>query len=398
MGKFLNLLYDNDLLREYYIDLMNNYKIDDYILCKLNSIKDKPNEKFYYIYKTNAYLEPLFKNTNGLPITDEMKSMLREYENFHFIILNEHESDGENVLNVLEIALRLDNLNPKQFHFLCNNVKLEELKEFTGSDVNVHRVDWASVVSVKEMSKYDHPFIGNKEFLFMTHNRMVKSHRIALLCLLRKYNLLDKVDWSFIRGNELKNNFFGSDGNIVPWLLNNIFTQEEIIDLKEDIDYFKNYGIKKSVFETIEEFDFPPHLLERSITFRMNSYGHSYINIVTETHFEPSYIMQPSEKSFLPFNFLQLPLFVATKDHVKKMRELYGFDFFDDIINHSYDEEPDNGKRMKMIIDEIIRLDNIRDEIIDFYRTNENRFMKNREINLLVMNNEKDTNYFKNLI
>ena len=60
------------------------------------------------------------------------------------------------------------------------------------------------------------------------------------------------------------------------------------------------------------------------------------------------------------FNFLQLPLFVATKHHVKKMRELYGFDFFDDIINHSYDEEPDNGKRMKMIIDEIIRLDNIR--------------------------------------
>ena len=53
MGKFLNLLYDNDLLREYYIDLMNNYKIDDYILCKLNSIKDKPNEKFYYIYKTH---------------------------------------------------------------------------------------------------------------------------------------------------------------------------------------------------------------------------------------------------------------------------------------------------------------------------------------------------------
>ena len=52
MGKFLNLIYDSDLLREYYIDLMNNYKIDDYILCKLNSIKDKPNEKFYYIYKT----------------------------------------------------------------------------------------------------------------------------------------------------------------------------------------------------------------------------------------------------------------------------------------------------------------------------------------------------------
>jgi hypothetical protein len=398
MGKFLNLLYDSDSLREYYIDLMNNYKIDDYILYKLNSIKDKPNEKFYYIYKTNAYLEPLFKNTNGLPITDEMKSILRECENFHFIILNEHESDGENVLNVLENTLRLDNLNPKQFHFLCNNVKLEELKEFTGSDVNVHRVDWASVVSVREMSKYDHPFMVNKEFLFMTHNRMVKSHRIALLCLLKKYNLLDKVDWSFIRGNELKDNFFDSDGNIVPWLLNNIFTQEEIVDLKEYIDYFKNYGIKKSVFETIEEFDFPPHLLERSVTFRMNSYGHSYINIVTETHFEPSYIIQPSEKSFLPFNFLQLPIFVATKHHVKKMRELYGFDFFDDIINHSYDEEPDNGKRMKMIIDEIIRLDNIRDEIIDFYRTNENRFMKNREINLLVMNNEKDTNYFKNLI
>jgi hypothetical protein len=45
-----------------------------------------------------------------------------------------------------------------------------------------------------------------------------------------------------------------------------------------------------------------------------------------------------TEKTFKCFAWHQLPIFVATSGHVKKVREL-GFDVFDDVIDHSYDEQ-----------------------------------------------------------
>lgn len=45
-----------------------------------------------------------------------------------------------------------------------------------------------------------------------------------------------------------------------------------------------------------------------------------------------------TEKTFKCFAWHQLPIFVATSGHVAKVREL-GFDVFDDILDHSYDDE-----------------------------------------------------------
>ena len=50
------------------------------------------------------------------------------------------------------------------------------------------------------------------------------------------------------------------------------------------------------------------------------------------------------------------------------MKEEYGLDFYDDIIDHSYDDEPDHKKRLIMIIEEIKRINNKKDELIEFYK------------------------------
>ena len=53
---------------------------------------------------------------------------------------------------------------------------------------------------------------------------------------------------------------------------------------------------------------------------------------------------------------------MASTNHIKKMRDLYGFDFFDDVVNHDYDSEPNPKKRFEMIINEVVRLNNKKEE------------------------------------
>ena len=98
--------------------------------------------------------------------------------------------------------------------------------------------------------------------------------------------------------------------------------------------------------------------------------------------------------------YYQIPLFVATYNHVKYLRETYNFDMFDDIIDHSYDTEFDDKKRLNLIVDEIGRLIKNKDSIKEFYKNNINRIKKNREIFLKVSQElrKKDILFLKNII
>ena len=54
--------------------------------------------------------------------------------------------------------------------------------------------------------------------------------------------------------------------------------------------------------------------------------------------------------------------------------------FFDDLIDHSYDNEVDAQKRLQMIIEEIKRLNSIQEDVKKFYIENKERFIKNKQI------------------
>lgn len=71
-----------------------------------------------------------------------------------------------------------------------------------------------------------------------------------------------------------------------------------------------------------------------------------------------------TEKTFFAFQSYQIPLFVTVRGHVQAVRD-YGFDVFDDIVDHSYDKESDPDKRIKMVVDELQRLMTIKDKIIN---------------------------------
>jgi hypothetical protein len=392
----LNLTYDSISHKDTCKNIVGNYKVN-FEFYELESVDKYPEKSFYYILFNGMSIEALIHKNNGLPLSVQLKNCLKTNNNLNVIIINEHESDNEYVLTHLDGEINRNELNPKQFHFLSNNLKLNEIKQHTQSNINVCRIDWAGFASTREMSEFIYSFVKEKEYLFMMHNRVIKSHRIGLLCYLKRHNILDSIDWSFIKGDELiqRINQQGEEG--LNLLTKNTFSDDEILELKNEIDFFKKLGTKKSKFELIEEFITSDGLLDTKPIYKMNSYSNSYINIVGETQFEMDLVVQVTEKSYLPFYFFQIPIIVATKDHIKKMKETYGFDFFDDLIDHSYDSEPNHNKRLKMILNEIIRLNNNKDKVINFYKNNEDRFIKNRELTLNVMNIFSNTNYLRTL-
>jgi hypothetical protein len=80
------------------------------------------------------------------------------------------------------------------------------------------------------------------------------------------------------------------------------------------------------------------------------------------------------------------------------MREEYNLDFFDDLIDHSYDNEIDDIKRFHMVIKEIERISTMKEEISEFYKNNIDRLIHNHNFIKTYSEKKIEENYFLNLI
>jgi len=124
---------------------------------------------------------------------------------------------------------------------------------------------------------------------------------------------------------------------------------------KYTYEYLSTLDIPSIVTSSLTEnnFNFPKYddydwnNIENYISL-IEAYRTSPVNIITESlYYEPVGII--TEKTLFAFASLQLPILVAHKGAVKDA-ESYGFDMFRDIIDHSYDELPNN-IRWKSAID-----------------------------------------------
>ena len=79
------------------------------------------------------------------------------------------------------------------------------------------------------------------------------------------------------------------------------------------------------------------------------------------------------------------------------LRKEYEFELFDDLIDHSYDNEIDDIKRFHMVIDEIKRLSNMREEINIYYKNNINKIICNHNFVKNYPNKRIEEQYFEKL-
>lgn len=374
---------------------------------KIIDVYQNPEKKFYYFIKLSLNLSEIFLNRNS-KFSDEVVKCLKECKNFNVVFLTEHEGDNEYGFTLLLKIISDLSLNQNQFFILNNNSKLEDYNKKFNSNINTYRLKLIPLTCNSVFSTMDVSFKPNKiGKLFICHNRQQKPHRYAILSLLKKNNIIDNVNWSLTSGQKRNKDDW--------YFLDSVLERNQIDDMKNEIEYFFDVDIKNSDFEDSSWFMMGNGEVNREgfpelsgsagesgglmLPEHSPAHTNSYINIVNESIFmDDVNVIHISEKSFRPFAFYQIPLIVATQHHIKKMKEEYNFDFFDDLIDHSYDNLPTIKERIQGVISEVIRLNNNQSLVVDFYNNNRERFEKNREIVCRIPDKLDDYDFFKTLM
>lgn len=367
--------------------------------CKLEDIT--PTETFYFII-TKIYSYTFFIKNGDIFLPKEIEDYIKNY-NLKIVFLCEHESNKfvDTFVHLLIRKIRKNNWKEENFYIIDNNSMLSKLKERFNTNINVFKVNYL----IQFFSKNPNPpNIDNikmdKRFIFLCQNRQPHYHRILLLTHLKNLNLLDNdiTNWSLTMDHSEYMRYTQQSSNVVsltPFKNYLDLTDKKLID-----DYKFICNIKQLCYyeENIDWSDTTNtyNCYDPTETFKSEmNFQNSYINIVTESHYHyRDFDVHITEKSFKPFYFFQLPLFVASWQHIKMMREEYDFYFFDDLIDHSYDDEKDDVKRFHMIVKEIQRLSNMRDEISKYYKANMDKIIHNHNF---IKNNQYD-NKFKEYI
>jgi hypothetical protein len=97
-------------------------------------------------------------------------------------------------------------------------------------------------------------------------------------------------------------------------------------------------------------------LVNSMTTIDLDVYKKSLFSIIAETYIHKTIL---SEKTFKIFAVGQIPIMCGAQHAIKHLRQL-GFDVFDDIVDHSYDEIADWQDRiiaMHNCLDKIVQLD-----------------------------------------
>ena len=107
-------------------------------------------------------------------------------------------------------------------------------------------------------------------------------------------------------------------------------------------------------------------------------YQNSFIEIVSETSFtEPCYLI--TEKTLNSIYGCNFPIILCGCGSIQLLRDI-GFDVFDDIIDHSYDQISDPIGKIYSALDKNRNLLNNDELVKDLWLKNKHRFLKNIDV------------------
>jgi len=202
-----------------------------------------------------------------------------------------------------------------------------------------------------------------RDYHFLLYNRNPKEHRRIFCTLLYKNNLLDKMNYS-IGGSKGENGWaqlkdlFQKDALLFNWI-----SKQFWLDLKSD---YIEFAKKVPIFCSDDHIDDMNKSVDYGMQIVENHYKNSYIHIVTESAYWEE-VMFFTEKTFKPIAYFQPFIMVGNPGMLKKLRE-FGYKTFSPFIDESYDLEKNPELRMKMIIEEIRKLNSKTvNEIHEFY-------------------------------
>ena len=354
--------------------------------CKLNEIN--LNEKFYYIISLRFSLLFCIKNSD-IFLPKEIEFHIKN-NNLKVIFLSEVETHKyyDIFIELLIKKIKKNNWKEENFYIIDNNSIHKDIKEKFNTNINFFKINYLLYKLGKLTNKMSPDnLLLDKKFIFLCHNREPHHHRILFLTHLKRLKLLQDniINWSLIFEHT------GENTTVDSVSLTRFKDYIDINDKELVSNFAKLRKTKKTCYYendvNIINANNDKHNFDMVGYVTETSFENAYINIVTETHFILSEGIHITEKSFKPFYYFQIPIFLASHNYVKTLKDEYGFYLFDDLIDHSYDDEKDDAKRFKMVIKEIKRLSNMREEILNYYKRNIDNMIYNHNI---VKNNQAE--------
>jgi len=370
---------------------------------KIEDVYNNPDEMFYYPLKTNWGLSDIFQKTD---LPKSINKCLVECENIKVLFIREHEPETRPDINSLRVYCKKYRIPENRFVIISNNPKIEQYKEEFKSEFIFHRTNLLQMTSAAVWNELESTFVPKKEGkFFCCFNKSPKKHRIATLMELNRYQILQYTNWSMLIDYRNGRDYTDTDGLLAEFQ----YYLGDITTKKGTMDSILSGGTRKSDYEPYIEmngWDFSEKHKESiegaggeaggiMVPENRENFEQSYVNIVTESYYDDNWdAIHVTEKSTRPFFYYQIPIIIATKGHIKFMEEEFGFDFFRDIIDHSYNDIDDGHLRFQRAINEIKRINKKHDEIKKFYIENQERFEKNKQIVKNLPNDDNDLKFF----
>lgn len=281
----------------------------------------------------------------------------RKTNESHFLFENIYEGHVLSCLSRIYSIIDRTGIDPDRCYFLTAGLEAELLhREFC------HRKDITNQIRVRVVNSWEREMAktnelpmtyvpGIRDNLFLSFNRMARSHRIALLGLMYERGLVDKGHYSF---------FTEAYGSKLP---------QQIQHIKEFVSKPLHNKIQKQILSNLHHL--PLKLNVDSVlvnpNYHMESdyqyYATSYFSLVTETFFfknvkdygytEDSVFF--SEKIFKPI-YAKHPFIMLNRPYALDFLREMGYRTFSPYINEQYDRIENDEQRLLAIVDEVERL------------------------------------------
>ena len=345
--------------------------IDDFI--GLTTTGSKLNGEYFWKHMSSQALEDA-RNGRALIFLD--------YGQENYISQTAYEK--------LHYAIDRSGIPKEQIILAFNSFNAQELYEswFTVEQRRLEVKNWPYVLAntsfyyskVFEARIEPEKFIASKNTLRKNHFvfkiRRPRSYRQALLFKMCSDDLLNLGDWS--------------------WLQQATYDEQSLENTKHyfqfDIDNEKIKNLYQQLPHSLQDEQGSYSTISSWTDKQTLTYENAYFYICTETYTHGEY-KSVTEKVCKPMvNFLPF-LFVSFKGALAWLRHL-GFKTFSPFIDESYDDEPDESKRVNMVYNEIKRLCSMsKEELHNWYWQMEDILLHNR--NHLLAFHENDTHAVK---
>ena len=198
----------------------------------------------------------------------------------------------------------------------------------------------------------------------MCLNRNLQWHRIFLFSLLAEKSWFNDISYSFLNtiGDRLNNRI----------AVTQFLTQDEYDSIRS-VEHLLPINLDTEPVLT----DIPLMYHEGAGSVNNKVYAENAINLVTETSLTEGVLF--TEKTCKPFMAYQIPLLVATAGANQFLEDI-GLDMFSDYVPwKSWDSEPDNKTKMRLIVEFLDQIMANPAEILQVHQKFHSRIIKNKE-------------------